>query len=315
MILAADIGGTKSHLALADNSGEVIADKRYPSRAFSDLESVLDSFLQDFSISREKVDRLVLALAAPLTGECIDHTNLPWQVCRKALQSRFPQAELHLVNDFQAAALGALAAGEEQLLALHDTPREAGGRKLALGAGTGMGVAYLHREGDHYYPWPTEAGHIAFAPADEQQWRLCRHLQARYGRTSWERILSGPGLADLYHFLDPRKPPREPPAIIDAANEEKDDTAREALTLFARLYGSYCGDMALAWQPSGGIYLLGGVTTHITSWLQQPAFLEAYGAKGRMSALVNRFPIHIVMEPRAGLLGAIQYALQTQVTS
>ncbi len=315
MILAADIGGTKSHLALADGNGSVVHEKRYPSRDFTDLETVLETFLEDFSISREKIGQLVLALAAPLTGECIDLTNLPWQVCRKALQERFPQAALHLINDFQAAALGALVAGEETLLALHDVPRETGGRKLALGAGTGMGVAYLHREGDHYRPWPTEAGHIAFAPADEQQWRLCRHLQDRYGRASWERILSGPGLADLYHFLGPQQPPSEPPAIIDAANGGSDETAIEALSLFARLYGSYCGDMALAWQPSGGIYLLGGVTTHITGWLQQPGFLEAYGAKGRMSTLVNRFPIHIVMEPRAGLLGAIQYAFQRQVTS
>ena len=315
MILAADIGGTKSRLALADQGGSVVAEKRYPSREFDDLETVLEAFLRDFSIRREEIDRLALALAAPVTGECVDLTNLPWRVCRESLRARFPRARLLLINDFQAAALGALCAGEKELLPLRDMPREARGRRLAMGAGTGMGVAYLHAEGDHYRPWPTEAGHIAFSPADEQQWRLCRHLREKYGRASWERILSGPGLADLYLFLAPGKPGMEPPAIIDAADSGSDDTAVEALNLFSQLYGSYCGDMALAWQPTGGIYLLGGVTTHITRWLQQPGFLQAYGDKGRMSGLVNRLPIHIVMEPRAGLLGAIQYAFQTQVKS
>lgn len=315
MILAADIGGTKSHLALADPDGSAVAEKRYPSGEFDDLETVLETFLRDFSIQREEIDRLALALAGPLAGECIHLTNLPWRVCRESLQARFPRARLLLINDFQAAALGALSAGEKALLPLRDTPREEKGRRLAMGAGTGMGVAYLHAEGDHYRPWPTEAGHIAFAPADEQQWALCRFLQQKHGRASWERILSGPGLADLYSFLAPESPAQTPPAIIDAANTGSDPVAREAVELFSGLYGSYCGDMALAWLPAGGIYLLGGVTTHITRWLQQPGFLRACGDKGRMSELVNRFPIHIVMEPRAGLLGAIQFAIQTQVTS
>ena len=315
MIIAADIGGTSTRLALADQSGEVKAQRDYASRAHDSLEAILRRFLADHDLDPAKVSRLVLALAAPLTGDCVKLTNLPWELCRDSLRRIFPGAGVDFINDFQAAALGALAADEDGLLVIQDRPRDPEGRRLALGAGTGMGVAYLHPAHGGFHPWPTEAGHMSFAPASEGEWRLLRHLQKRFGRVSWERVLSGPGLANLYGFLSGGEASPEPPAIIDAANAGSDPLAVEALELFSALYGRYCGDLALAWQPCGGIYLLGGVTTHITGWLRRPPFLEAYGDKGRMSALVNRYPIHVVMTPGAGLLGAIRHALQTQVKS
>jgi len=313
MILAADIGGTKCHLALADLQGRLKCDRRYPSADFDGIEPLLRTFLDHCGQTAEGVEILVLALPAPIEGECIGLTNLPWKPCRSALQEQFPHSRIELVNDFQAAALGAVTLGPDRLMTLNDRPADPKGRKLALGAGTGMGVAYLQPAHGGHHPWPTEAGHLSFAPEEALEWRLAEYLRERHGRASWERVLSGPGLADLYRFLAPEAPPLAPPAVIDAANANRDEQAVAALRLFVRLYGRFCGDLALAWLPRGGLYLLGGVTLHITGWLQQPAFLAAYGAKGRMSELVNRFPIHIVLEPRAGLLGAIQFAIQTQV--
>ena len=313
MLIAADIGGTTSRFALADDQGRVMAEHHYPSAEAAGLLPLLERFLADTGTDAHGVAALVLALAGPLDDDCVDLTNLPWRVCRQELQAFFPNARVALINDFQAAALGALAAGEEHLLPLRATRRERG-RRLALGPGTGLGVAYLHPAHGHWRAWPTEAGHIAFAPETEQEWALARHLIERHGRASWERILSGPGLAALHAWLAGRENPLPPPEVMAAA-AAGEATAKEAMRLFARLLGRFAGDMALAWQPAGGVYLLGGVATHGARWLQTPAFLESFDAKGRLGSLVARYPVHIVMTPRAGLLGAVRHALQMQVRS
>ena len=313
MILAADIGGTSCRLALADGDrGEIRAEGSYPSAEFANLEAVITRFLEENGQAPDAVARVVLALAGPVSGDCVPLTNQPWLVCRGSLQKQLPAARIEFINDFQAAALGVLQTSADKLLPLNPGREEPGARKLVLGAGTGMGVAYLHPEGDGYRPWPTEAGHMSFAPADHQQWELAKYLRHRYGRASWERVLSGPGLSDLHAFLAPGEAPMEPAGIIDAAGAGSSASAMEAVALFSRLYGSFCGDLALAWQPAGGIYLTGGVTLHLGERLARPPFLEAFRDKGRMSSLVAGFPIQIVMEPRAGLMGALQHALQSR---
>ncbi len=310
MILAADIGGTHCRLMLAEADGTPAAEAVYPGAAFPNLEAVLTRFLEEQGRAAAAIDRVVLALAGPVTGDCVALTNLPWLVCRRSLQQQLPKARIDFINDFQAAALGALETPPERLLAIQPTlPRE-GARKLVLGAGTGLGAAYLHPAHGRYRAWPTEAGHMSFAPLEEEDWQLAAHLRRRHGRVSWERILSGPGLSALHAFLTGGERP-EPAAVIDAANGGDAD-AVATVERFARLYGAFCGDLALAWQPAGGIYLTGGVTTRITRWLTAPAFLEAYRNKGRMASLVAEFPIHIVMEPRAGLLGAVRHALDSR---
>lgn len=316
MILAADIGGTKCLLALARREdGELLEEKRYASADFANLESLLARFLDDHGIPASAVAILSLALAGPVSEECVALTNLPWLVCQRSLEKQFPDARILFVNDFQAAALGVLQVDETQLLTIREAPMKPGGRKLVMGAGTGMGVAWLQPLEGEYRAWSSEAGHIGFAPQDDQQWRLHRHLQARHGRVSWERLLSGPGLAAIHAFLSGREAAPEPPAIIDEANAGDNETAVETLSLFTQLYGCFCGDMALAWPADGGIYLVGGVTTHVTRWLQQPIFEKSFTDKGRMSHLVEGFPIQVVLEPRVGLLGAVSQALQMQERS
>ncbi len=310
MILAADIGGTSCRLLLANAAdGSVVAESHYPSQDFPNLEAAIDRFLAEQEVAPTSVEKVVLALAGPVTRDCVALTNLPWLVCRKSLQEQLPNAGIEFLNDFQAAALGVLEVEETKLLPVQAQAETPGARKLVMGAGTGMGVAYLHCESDRYRAWPTEAGHMSFAPADHRQWELAKYLRHKYGRASWERVLSGPGLADLHAFLTGRSEPLPPAQVMDAADQKQDAAAKEALELFSRLYGSYCGDLALAWQPTGGIFLTGGVTTHAAHWLTRPAFVEAFRDKGRMSALMTGFPIHIVMEGRAGLLGALHHAL------
>ncbi len=313
MILAADIGGTRCRFLLAETDGTIAAEAAYASAGFPNLEAAIDRFMDEHQTGRDHIELAALALAGPVTGDCVALTNLPWLVCRRALAQRLPKANILFVNDFQAAALGVLEVPPERLRPLRELPARPRARKLVLGAGTGLGVAYLHPAHGGHRAWPTEAGHMGFAPADALQWRLAEHLRRRHGRVSWERILSGPGLAELHAFLHGGAPV-EPPAVIDAA-AAGDSEAEATVALFVRLYGAFCGDAALAWQPAGGIYLTGGVTTHIAPWLDTAGFLEAYADKGRMASLVNRFPIHIVMEPRVGLLGALRHALDHQVTS
>lgn len=315
MILAADIGGTKCHLALArEGSGEIVAEARYASSGLRNVQDMLDTFLADKEASPARIHTLVLAIAGPVSGCQASLTNLPWHIRKSDLESRFNAARILFINDFQATALGILKVEPDQLLPLHDASPKAQGRRLVMGAGTGMGVAYLNYQNGRYHAVATEAGHISFAPRHEQQWRLHGWLAERYGRVSWERLLSGAGLEAIYAFLEPAEPLPEaagPAWIVDQARSNTNPQAGEALELFAWLYGSFCGDLALAYLPAGGIYLSGGVTTHITHWLQQPGFLQAYMDKGRMSRLVQKFPVKVVMDPGVGILGAIHYTTRT----
>ncbi len=310
MILAADIGGTRCRFALARPDGASVQEAEYPSAEFDNLEAAIDRFLREHGQAPEKVERVALALAGPVSGDCVPLTNLPWLVCRSSLEKQLAGASVAFINDFQAAALGVLQLPAERLLPLNPARELAGGRKLVVGAGTGLGVAYLHAEEGGYRPWPTEAGHMSFAPVDHQQWELAKHLRRKHGRASWERVLSGPGLSDLHAFLAAEAPPLEPAEVIDAAAQGRSASAMEAVSLFSRLYGSFCGDLALAWQPAGGIYLTGGVTLHLGERLARPPFLEAFRDKGRMSSLVAGYPVQIVMEPRVGLMGALRHAVQ-----
>lgn len=312
MILAADIGGTRSRLLLAQpGSGSIIVESEYASGGFPNLEAVITRFLEEQQQPTDAVSRVVLALAGPVTGDCVALTNLPWLVCRRSLQKQLPKAKIHFLNDFQAAALGTLEVDESSLLPVQATQAKEGERKLVLGAGTGLGVAYLHPQHGSYHPWATEAGHMSFAPQNHRQCELAEYLREKYGRVSWERVLSGNGLVDLHAFLSGGKGLEDPATVTEAA-QRGEPLAAEAATLFSEAFGTFCGDLALAWQPAGGIYLTGGVTTHLTQWLTQPGFLDAYRNKGRMSALVADIPIHIVMEPRVGLLGALRHALQQE---
>lgn len=307
MILVGDIGGTNTRLALAEiGNGTVKLHHRrqFPNADAAGLEALIDNYLADVAAPMAAC----LAVAGPTDGCSVRLTNLDWQIDANRIGSTMGFA-CRLVNDFEAIAWGVDAVTENHLVTLQAGEVVGKGSRLVIGPGTGLGVAIgVPGEAGHR-PLAGEGGHIGFAPVDEEQSALLRFLQAKYGRVSVERILSGPGLADLYAFCRtasgrPVKRQREPAEVTEAALADKDPTASWTMRLFCRILGQTAGDLALVAGARDGIYLAGGIPPRILPFLKGPAFLSGLRDKGRFSNWITTLPVQVVTDPDIGLKGA-----------
>ena len=308
-IVAADIGGTKSWLASMDAaSGSVVHESQLLNRDYDNFYDLLADFIAS---AKQPADGLYLALPAPVNAETVKLTNLQWTVNAAELESRLGITQIAFINDFQAAALGTTTIPGDQLLALNDQAADPTGTRAVTGAGTGLGVAYMHWQHGHYRPFATEAGHMTFAPMDEEQLGLRDYLATRYGHVSYERILSGPGIEDVYHHLSGKDSAIETPGAqwINEQSRAGNQAAQRTMSLFARVFGTFAGNIALTFKPLGGLYITGGVSAKTAYWLQSDGFREAYAHKGRMSGLATGIPVYLVINERVGLQGAIQFAI------
>lgn len=322
-ILAGDIGGTKTLLRLADVDPKttrctVGAERRFESGVYSSLAPIVDEFLT------ETGERGVTAACFGVAGPVVDEgthqrsglTNLPWRLDSEELSRALGIPRVRLVNDFQAVGYGIEGLDPAQMEPVQPQPCIPGGPRLVLGAGTGLGVAQLFQCGPHYEVHPTEAGHAAFAPCGDEQVALLQHLRAEYGRVSRERLLSGAGIEAIYRFLsqtegvEPARidavfSARDPAAAISAgALDRSDQVAVRALRLFASIYGSVAGDLALTTLATGGVYLAGGIAPKILPFISSDDFLKAFNDKGRMAPLTLAMSVQVVTEHKVGLLGA-----------
>ena len=307
MMLCGDIGGTKSLLGLA-RDGAFIVDRRYANAAFPDFPSVLAAFLADTRTDPSLIRGGCLAIAGPIAddGRSARLTNLPWSVDSDALSQRFGLPTLALANDFAAAALGAVTSSAAHLFTLQEGEPLASARRLVVGAGTGLGMAIVLPQGDSWRVVPGEGGHIAFAPADEEQMALWSFLRARHGRVTWERVVSGPGLAAIHEFAARVELP--PEEIATRAQALPNSEERRSLDLFLAAYGAFAGDMAMACLARGGVFLAGGIAAKLLPLLRQSGFLAAFNAKAEHADLATRMPIHVATDPLLGLHGALHLA-------
>lgn len=318
MILAGDIGGTKTLLQLArwrDGKAEALTERRFDSGAFDGLASMLENFLAQASVAK-KIRSACFAVAGPVRGRLVRLTNLPWSIDAAEIETRFGIARVELINDFQAAARGVDALAPQDLVTLQTGQAEPRGVRVVLGAGTGMGVAWSVWQGEGYVVLPTEAGHMDFALLDDTQFDLFKYLQRKFGRVSYERVLSGPGLVDLFNFLQHNIGKSSPelvrlPLHADAAAtvtelalNRKHPLAVKALNMFVQIYGAFAGNLALAGIARGGVYISGGIAPRIIGKLQEGAFLQAFRDKGRYAPLMQEIPVRVVMNSNVGLLGA-----------
>lgn len=324
-VLAGDIGGTTTRLAVAESDGRQLRKlvaQRYESRAWPGLVEIAREFLVTFPESAAGIEAACFAVAGPVledeSGERAKVTNLPWQLDSRTLAQALGIARLRLINDFQGVGYGIEALAPQDLVTLQAGTARARGTRAVLGAGTGLGQGLLVWCQGRYEALATEGGHVDFAPADELQIELLRELRPKYERVSVERVLSGPGLAEIYRFLAARdrgggaaavaEPktalPPDPAAVSQAALEASDPIAVAALDLFVRIYGAQAGNLALAVMATGGVYLAGGIAPKIIAKLQDGAFLEAFNNKGRLRAITHAIPVHVIMNPEVGLLGA-----------
>lgn len=324
MLLGGDIGGTKTLLALAtpDEAGRIrpCFERAYASRDHAAFDTLLERFLAEAQAGGHggPIEAACLGVAGPVRGRQIQVTHLPWVLDADDIARRLGGARVQLVNDFAAAAAGVLDAEHLALDTLQQGSTAAGAARVVLGAGTGLGVAALSAIGAQWKIIAGEGGHIGFAPRDEQQARLRAWLAARDARVSNERVLSGSGLTDLYRFLlDEGAPPATPDplqaadraaAIGTAGLAEPATTCGRALTLFCSIYGAVAGDLALLFDARGGVYLAGGIAAKILPALHAGPFLAAFRDKGVHIRLAGNYPVHVVTEPRLGLLGTLQFA-------
>jgi len=322
LLLAADVGGTKTLLQLRkiDTQGSpvALAEQRYQSGDFDSLEAMVQRFIEE--CAQGQPHSACFAVAGPVydTGDSQTArlTNLPWQLDSSTMADTLSIPHVALLNDFQAIGYSLDELEASELVTLNDTAASDGAPRLVVGAGTGLGVCTLFPDNGRYVSYPSEGGHTAFAPRDEEQQQLLQFLQRELPRVSCERLISGNGLVNIYRYLLDRDNSNDetllaqpdPAAAIGKHAGDNDPLATEAVRLFCRLYGAFTGDMALNILPEGGIYIAGGIAPKLLEFLQDGSFMEAYLDKGRMSELVRRFPVRVITTPRSGLLGAAHFA-------
>jgi glucokinase len=321
-VLVGDIGGTKTSLAIAEIAGDRVGlseERRYPSRDFASLEEILIRYRAETGVS---CDLGGFAVAGPVHDDCSRITNLPWQIDVRRLERTTGLGSARLLNDLEAVAWAIPALGEGELAVLQAGEPEARGNACVVAAGTGLGEAGLYWDGRRHHPFATEGGHSDFAPSDEREVALLRFLQRCYGRVSWERVVSGMGIGDIFRFLLEWRG-GEPPAGVAAAVRDGDPAGaiavaaisgacplcHETMELFAALYGREAGNMALKHLALGGVYLGGGIAPKNLVLLERPCFIEAFLAKGRMEPLMRRMPVRVILEQRAPLLGAARFMI------
>jgi len=323
-ILAADIGGTKTLLQVADYHGKrfhLVHEQRFHSAAFDDFHQLLGKFLAETQEPTSPIHSACLAVAGPVQEQgkqqTASVTNLPWTLDSARLAEAFNIPSVRLINDFQAVGYGVQTLNEHELYALQAGERLVRAPALVIGAGTGLGAGQLIWCQDHYQIIASEYGHADFAPTDPLQAELWQFLRQRLGRVAIEAVLSGPGLVSIYQFFCSRQPAAiswqlqqrlstgdSAAAISEYAQEHQDPLACQALALLVSIYGAQAGNLALVNLAQGGVYIAGGIAPRILGQLRGGNFINAFNNKGKMSHLMEKFPVVVVMDPKVGLRGA-----------
>jgi glucokinase len=322
VILAGDVGGTHARLALVEAWEEnlsLVAEKIYPSHDYSKLEDIVIEFLKENKIKPELAG---IGVAGPIRdGKCVA-TNLPWIVDSVTLATACGLARVDLLNDLEANAYGIATLAAADFAVLQKGIPVAQGNAAVISAGTGLGEAGMYFDGAALRPFAGEGGHASFAPEGEVQGELFEYLTRRYGHVSCERVLSGPGLVNIYDFLrDTGRGPESPAivekmrtgdpaaAISEGALADACELCDEAVEIFVQIYGGEAGNLALKMLATGGIYLGGGIAPKILSELQRPAFIEAFVGKGRMKPLLEAVPVQVILNENTALRGSARAAL------
>jgi glucokinase len=326
MILAGDIGGTKTVLALFDSSPEglqEVCSETYASQTYPSLQAILETFLA--SSPALTLQAACFGVAGPvLGGKCVT-TNLPWTLEATALARMLRAPRVLLLNDLEAAAYGMLFLPPEAFDVLHPGAQPSRqGNIGVIAAGTGLGEAMLYWDGRRFHPVATEGGHASFAPGTDLEIDLLRDLQARFGgHVSCERVLSGPGLANIYAFLRRREGTPEPnwlksefrqadpsPIISRHGLAGSEPVCVAALELFVSIYGAEAGNLALKCMAVGGVCLGGGIAPQLLPALHQGRFMDRFTDKGRLASLLATIEVKVVLNPHAPLIGAAYFAIR-----
>ncbi len=321
IVLAGDVGGTNARLALAEVDGHgvrIASQERYHSADYSGLGPIVNRFVREMGT---RPDRACFGIACPVVGEDCVAPNLPWTVNVHRLAAEIGIERSGIINDFVAVGYAVEVLALTDVATLQQGIPVPRGPIVLIGAGTGLGQGLLLWEKDHYEVAPSEGGHSDFAPTGDLQIEMLRALTARFGRVSWERLLSGPGIANIYECLRAAGVAPEQPTVRAELDTEDDGTVivrhaldandllcMHAVEAFWQMLGAQAGNLALTLVATGGVYIAGGIVPRLVQRLDPGMFLAAFRNKGRLSSLLEKVPVHIITNPSVGLLGAAAVA-------
>jgi glucokinase len=321
MILAGDVGGTKVDLGLYDFINGKLQPKRdkvFRAKDYPGLEVIVKEFL-----GSETVTAACFGVPGPVRDGRLRLTNLPWTLDSRELSAGLNIQHVFLINDLEANGYGVAELSPEQIYTLAEGDPSQTGNRALIAAGTGLGEGYLVWNGRIHIPYPSEGGHVDYAPRNEDEIDLLRFLQQKYnGRVSFERVVAGMGLTSIYEFLREVRGVEEPASLAEQLAEASDpnsvitemalsaqsEICEKALDMFVSAYGAEAGNLALKVLSVGGLYIGGGIAPRIIEKLKDGTFMKSFTDKGRMSQLLINMPVRVILEPRAAQLGAAAYA-------
>lgn len=330
MILAGDVGGTKTVLAWFKRERDAVSlleERRYDNDRYAGLEEIVGAFLSE-TPPAEAVEGACFGIAAPIRGDRIKMTNLPWVIDLAGLREHLGTENVSALNDLEAMGYGIETLGADDLFTLHEGQPRPGNAAL-IAAGTGLGEALLFWHGGRHHPVASEGGHTDFAPRNRLEVELLEYLWDEFDHVSYERLVSGPGLHIIYRFLRDSRRGEEPawlaealsqddadPAAIisEAAQAQRSGLCEQALELFISLYGAEAGNLALKAFAVAGVYVGGGIVTQILDKLKDGTFVEAVQAKGRYAELMEQIPVKVILDTRTPLRGAARCAAERTAT-
>jgi glucokinase len=317
IVLAGDVGGTNARMALVEVNGQgarIVKESRYKSHDYPGLSPIVRHFCEE---SGSRPDRACIAIACPLVDDDCTAPNLPWKVNARSLAADIEIPRTALINDFVAVGHGIPLLTASDLATLQAGEPAPNGTIALIGAGTGLGQGFLVWEGDRYRVLPSEGGHADFAPRGTLEAGLLGFLETQFHRVSWERLLSGAGLVNIYRYLVSTGVAPEQRSIHDEMQREdpaavitrhglasSDALSDRTLDLFCGILGAQAGNLALTVVAKGGVYLAGGIVPRIVERLRGGCFMTTFLDKGRLSDLLARTPVHVILNPSVGLLGA-----------
>ncbi len=320
MILAGDVGGTKVHLALFDFTAGKLTharDKQYPAREYGGLEEIVHEFM-----AADKASAACFGVPGPVREGRLRLTNLPWTLDNRELSAHLSIDYVFLINDLEANGYGIAELDAKQIYTLSEGDSSQMGNRALISAGTGLGESFMIWNGRIHTPYPSEGGHCDFAPRNEDEIDLLRFLRQKYnGRISFERVVSGQGLTNIYEFLREVRGVEEPAwlaarmaeedrnaVITELALAAKSEICEKTADMFVSAYGAEAGNMALKILSVGGLYVGGGIAPRILEKLKDGTFMKAFTDKGRLSQLLVNTPVRVILESRTALIGAAAYA-------
>lgn len=337
LLLAGDIGGTKTNLRLVEaaadpSSWQTLHEATYPSQNYPDLVPIFGEFMTGRT---EKPEKACFAIAGPVVNNRVKLTNLSWILDNQRLGTEMGIDRVSLINDFAAIGYGVLGLKSADLYTLQGGELDPEAPIAVIGAGTGLGEAFVIKQGSNHRIFATEGGHADFAPRNELEFQLLKYLREKYnvGRISVERVVSGQGIVAIYQFLRDRQMCQESPEVGDvvrtwereiggektvdpaatiaiAATEKRDMLSERTMQMFIEAYGAEVGNLALKLLPKGGLYIAGGIAAKNHKLLESEGFMQAFTDKGRVRNLLEKVPMQIILNQQVGLIGAAICAAQ-----